>query len=187
MLISVLGISAQYHGESLYFLSGDVKEVVVKTDNTLLKRFSKVKFLPDGKVDSKFLTYDSNGYPYGFDFTSKNDWTMVRINYDSGNRPECVEWTDGSDTKRSVISVEYRYEANSSVPSECIIHWGEENLKENTFWQRNFTCRYSDYVFDDYGNWISRKVNQIATERDSKKRDSTAESEYVETRKIKYS
>lgn len=141
-LCITMGVSAQmrYHDVELNDAKGKVKSIstnaVVLGESMLIT----IEFTVDGK--QKGVTdaeYDSNGYL--IKSTNKNNEITVTTKYTWENG-RLIETFTATSINDITMSIKLKYN-NKGELIECAMD--------------TFKNQYSDYKYDDRGNWISRK------------------------------
>ena len=149
LLVLSLGMQAQtkFHDVEANDATGAVKCIKSSVmGHEIVTNFSK-----DGKMESEGMSdaqYDSNGYMtsvkrsmMGQEMTIKYTWENGRIKTQSMN-------VMGQD-----VTATRTYNEKGAPASEKINMGGQE--MENP---------YTDYKYDDHGNWISRKASMMGQE-----------------------
>lgn len=195
----------------LYDVSDPVKEVVMHRDsvapNFITDAFESAQFNTEGKTKTTFLSFDEDRYPIKLiingadnpmlmsmsnDSASDNQLNVyLKFNYDKGHRISSTEIKYNINIDREVPNLSfdksligtktYLYAENSQKKSEISGTKGTYNIPDSDqplVWEYD----YSNYVYDDHGNWISRNVTE-AIMPSSEERKTW---EYTETRTITY-
>lgn len=178
-LMAVIGMYAQempckFKGAALYNAKGDVKVIKIKTKNPVAVN-KKEKFNQEGKINCSLLTYNEQGLPTAMDLTMGSRGIVLRADYTPEENIADVSYECNILGAKSNFSVAYTYDGEGNQTQAVIT---VKSKKGNG----TITSRYSDYVFDDKGNWISRQVEETSIGTDGKEK----KAEYVETREIKY-
>lgn len=180
-LLAYVGcLSAQEYKEGLlYEVTGPVRKVKIKSENPFLQQ-KKIDFTENGRGKLSMTFFDSEGYPLGYEMNyGKKSLSMV-VTYDSLRR---VENTLLKNTLVGNMTLSCTIEYADKTSEPAVVRYSMRNKKEET----ESVCTFSDYVYDDRGNWISRKVAQtISSVNTSNSKTKEAKEEYVETRVITY-
>lgn len=154
MMIAMLAIpfamqaQTKFHDVEANEAKGSVK--TMKMD--IMGMSQSIEFSEDGKmVNSSLMSdavYDENGYLTSVKMSFQGQSTTVKITWENGRMKSCSLNVMGNDVTNT-----YNYDENGVVTSESINMGGQ--LIE---------IPYSDYKFDDHGNWISRKTEMMGQE-----------------------
>lgn len=179
ILSGVFSASAQeraYHGEALFGMTGPVKEFTMESNNPFNVLPPHVTFTSDGQVETIPLDYDEAGYPTGCDMKLDGKTVMkIDAKYDAGHllKEMYLQMNTLAPMKMEATN---EYDSNGGlIQSRCRI--SIEGLP-NMDGQQEAIVKYSDVVYDSYGNWTSRKLHFSAEGEES---DS-----FSETRTISY-
>lgn len=170
--ISMCCMSQEYKAPELWDCYGKIKEIKYDSkDPVLLKK--KLKFDKNGKLNNSMMFYNSNGYPEGIDLNMGIVSFIANFKFFNGNIVKAYVQRD----KPNPFNFEAEYIfSDNRMESEKVIFDKGETSKELSY-------RFSDYKYDDKGNWTSRFVSL-------KSKDINLNTEeyvtYEETRKIKY-
>lgn len=162
-----------FNGPSLYDVSGKVKSI--KVSPSPLFAFDKVEFMKDGHIIDSSLTFDWDGKAIGKDINVYKMHQAVNLEYDDSDRLINAV-VDSSAGLPGGYKVSMNYEGDH--PLKMII---TETKGKNPC---QYTYLYSNYSFDDNGNWITRDVDLSIVEVKSntvKKNEN-----FTETRQILY-
>ena len=143
----VMQAQSKFHDVELNEASGPVKKIT----QSLMGQEIIIDFSTDGKMQRKELSdavYDADGY-----------LQSATLNVMGQNLKVNFTWEDGRLTKQSmqvmgqdmIITRSYN---EQGAPAEDVINMGG---MENT-------SPYTDYQYDDHGNWISRKGSVMGRE-----------------------
>ena len=143
----VMQAQSKFHDVELNEASGPVKKIT----QSLMGQEIIIDFSTDGKMQRKELSdavYDADGY-----------LQSATLNVMGQNLKVNFTWEDGRLTKQSmqvmgqdmIITRSYN---EQGAPAEDVINMGG---MENT-------SPYTDYQYDDHGNWISRKGSIMGRE-----------------------
>lgn len=154
MMIAMLAIpfamqaQTKFHDVEANEAKGSVK--TMKMD--IMGMSQSIEFSEDGKmVNSSLMSdavYDDNGYLTSVKMSFQGQSTTVKITWENGRMKSRSLNVMGNDVTNT-----YNYDENGVVTSESINMGGQ--LIE---------IPYSDYKFDDHGNWISRKTEMMGQE-----------------------
>lgn len=154
MMIAMLAIpfamqaQTKFHDVEANEAKGSVK--TMKMD--IMGMSQSIEFPEDGKmVNSSLMSdavYDENGYLTSVKMSFQGQSTTVKITWENGRMKSRSLNVMGNDVTNT-----YNYDENGVVTSESINMGGQ--LIE---------LPYSDYKFDDHGNWISRKTEMMGQE-----------------------
>lgn len=162
----------EYDGAMLWDLKGNVKNV--KLDSPLMKYGAKTSFLKDGRIKNRLMSYDDLGRPIGCGMNNGDTYAYLNISYSPEGKMSRVKMRNRTYSKDEII-IEYLFTyEDDSVKSVTVFDNEVPDGKIEYF--------YSDYEYDDSGNWIKRKVKKIVTYPDGK----TKSDDLEESRKIKY-
>lgn len=183
LVLSGMGLAnAQEFKEGLlYDLTGNVKEMKLTTKNSFPDKH--VKFNNTGKCKKSITYFDEENYPLGYDISGNvmNFSMSKKVEYDSLRRITSV--TDKISYEGGITDTTTNYYTNDANPSQ-ITHSVFTDVRKDG--KTVADCTYSDYTYDDHGNWISRQVKQTTTQTNKKGETAEQTDEYTETRTIKY-
>lgn len=170
-----LNASTPFYGPTLYESDGPVKEIRLNTKDRMAFN-KKVKFTEDGQVNIRMMTYNNAGFPEGYEMPIGNKKIALDIRYNDQSKVDSISYII---TVMRYVKMEFvNLYAESGVLIGRIARDYEKKDKEPILYE----YRFSDYVNDEMGNWISRKVVQTVSKPDSTPKTE----EYTETRTIKY-
>lgn len=182
VLASIGLANAQEFKEGLlYDLTGNVKEMKLSTKSSFLKKH--VKFRDNGKCKKSITFFDDENYPLGYDM-SMNTMKFAmsqKVKYDDRKRIASV--TQFTSYDGGITQTTTNYYSNEAAPLQ-IGRSVYTYANKDSEWSAD--CEYTDYIYDDNGNWISRQVKQTTTQTNKKGEKGEEVSEYTETRTIKY-
>lgn len=179
--LAATGEKMTFHAPILFDLKGPVKEYTLETSNQLTFFPKTMEFLENGKIEMFPLVYNDKGYPTGCDM-ELNGTTVFKLD---------AEYT--ADNLLSELAIEiysfapmkakmfYTYSDGKLISTRIC---PEVKILEGSDVD-GITLKYSDEVYDQYGNWISRKVSANAPEEEGESSDQEIEL-YTETRTITY-
>ena len=165
-----------YHAPAIYDLKGDVRSFSVKTENPLAANKKKASFFKNGVQKNIFLVYSTDGHPLGNGLCLGNTLVNTIFFFQAGNsaKPDKILIQVGTADSMESHTLKYVYDGERV----------SEIYTENSGDKPHPTYRflYSEEQYDSRGNWMTRNVRQIETGIDG----NISETEYQETRKIKY-
>lgn len=153
MMIAMLAMTAamqaqtKFHDVEANEAKGPVKTMTVES----MMGQQVTNFSEDGKMQSSVMTdaiYDKDGYIQSAKMNVMGQSANVKFVWENGIISSRVIEANGQ-----TIKTKYVYDSNGVVTSESIDFGGQ--VMESP---------YSDYKFDDYGNWISRKASVMGQE-----------------------
>lgn len=160
-----------YHASALYEAKGNVKSIKYDKNNQFIKK--KVVFTPDGRLKNRLMSYNSAGLPIGYGSNMGDVYSYLNVGYDKDGSVSKIKW-DNKNKNRSVALISPAY--TDGVLKSALI-----TLTVDSGAPQNIEYQFSDYIYDNSGNWISRKVTRTATPGGSGQPEV-----YTETRKIQY-
>lgn len=184
MVITMTAANARrtFKSEVLFDVTGPVKEIVI-TPDFFDTYNSPVKFKKDGRLKNGQLPwfYDEAGYPVSFSMGSENNGgvTSDSIIYNSAMKPLFFSYHFTMAGYNRVREYTYTYGQDGRVAEMKAV-----NRYTGVKGSVTVNYKYSDYVDDENGNWVSRKVEMNAAGSEETPRIQSAV--YYETRSIKY-
>ncbi|MDE7080334.1 MAG: hypothetical protein K2O78_01580 [Muribaculaceae bacterium] len=183
MAMGYFGISkAQEYKEGLiYDLTGNVKEMKLSTKNSFLK--THVKFQNNGKCKKSMTFFDDENYPLGYDLSTNvmNFSLSQKVDYDEQHRVSLVTLKSSQDGGTTQTTTHHYTDPNFPTQiGRSVFSQTDKNGEVLA------DCEYSGYVYDDNGNWTSRQVKQTVTQINKKGGSMVYNTQYTETRTIKY-
>ena len=162
----------EYRYAAVYDAAGPVKEINTKTKLPLVKK--KVKINKKGMGGLSIMLYDEAGLPVGWEMNNMGRQNFQKFFWNNDNLLDSVS------VKVDVIG-NYELIAAKNTYSDDLLHSQviEISSKESN---TKLIRLFSEYIFDNYGNWISRKVRQTEIDKSCTRH----ELDYTETREIKY-
>ncbi len=154
MMIAMLAIPFAMQAQTKFHdvEANEAKGAVKTMTMDMMGMSQSIEFSEAGKmVNSSLMSdavYDENGYLTSVKMSFQGQSTTVKITWENGRMKSRSLNVMGND----VINT-YNYDENGVVTSESINRGGQ--LIE---------IPYSDYKFDDKGNWISRKAKMMGQE-----------------------
>lgn len=177
LTVYAVGSCQEFKEGILYDVFGNVKEIKLETRNSYLKKH--VKFQRDGRCKISAMLFDDKGYPLGFSMYYGKHGAGQQLIYNSMNRVDSIiiNTSNGGGTERVE---KYEYSSDSNHPTHIVrAVFSSISKKESN----KSVCDYSNYEYDDHGNWISRDVVQTNYSDDDVEKNIE---EYSEKRKIQY-
>ncbi len=180
-------ISAEikYHGPALYGIRGYASEIKVKSKSQLQKQ-DKVKFDKEGKIINSLMTYNADGYPFGFSVTHGNSFVDCKVEWNENDTFKSFKYVSTIWPGKGSCNIDLYYDGDNYLPIK-VISFSENEDKTKT---KTVICEYSDYELDEKGNWISRNVSETVKEvklkKNGKEEEKEKSSSFTETRTIVY-
>lgn len=172
LVMSAAGYSQKYHYSSIYGVNGPVKEIKTVSKNKFVEK--KVKIGKDGRGGVSMMVYDDGGYPVGFELSMLGRENFQRYFFDGNNRLDSVSVKIHSFGKPMCVDVKNSYNGKEQTKQILYLKEGDD--------AKVYQSLFSDYSFDEHGNWVSRFVIRRAFSHDGNEKTE----EFTETRKIKY-
>lgn len=152
MMIALLAVpfamqAQKFHDVEANEAKGNVKSISMD----MMGMTQTINFSEDGKMSSAEITnavYDENGYIQSANITIQGMSAPVKYEWENGRVKSRTVTVNGN-----VIKTIRNYDENGVVTSEGMDMGG--NVME---------IPYSDYKYDDKGNWISRKTSMMGQE-----------------------
>ena len=153
MMIAALAMTvamqaqSKFHDVEANHAKGPVKTMTVED----MMGQQVTNFSEDGKMQSREMTdvvYDKDGYIQSAKVNAMGQSATAKFVWENGILSSRVIEVNGQS-----IKTKYVYDDNGVVTSEKI-DLGEHEIE----------FPYSDYKFDDHGNWISRKASAMGRE-----------------------
>ena len=155
MLMATVAMQAQtkFHDVEANDAQGPVKSLEI----SVMGQTQKFNFTKEGKMDEGSslvdAVYDADGYMQS---------AKMRI---MGNEmPIAYKWENGrvisqsSNMMGQEVKITYAYNDKGAVASQTI-EGGPQSM----------TINYTDFQYDSYGNWISRKTSMMGQEMEQKR------------------
>ena len=153
MMIALLAVpfamqaQTKFHDVEANEAKGNVKSISMD----MMGMNQTINFSEDGKMSSAEITnavYDENGYILSANISIQGMSAPVKYEWENGRVKSRTVTVNGN-----VIKTIRNYDENGVVTSEGMDMGG--NVME---------IPYSDYKYDDKGNWISRKTSMMGQE-----------------------
>ena len=154
MMIAMLAIPFAMQAQTKFHdvEANEAKGAVKTMTMDMMGMSQSIEFSEAGKmVNSSLMSdavYDENGYLTSVKMSFQGQSTTVKITWENGRMKSRSLNVMGND-----ITNTYNYDENGVVTSESINMGGQL-----------FEIPYSDYKFDEHGNWISRKSKMMGQE-----------------------
>lgn len=146
----------KYHDVELNEASGAVKTIRTQ----LMGQDIVITFTEDGKMQREGMTdakYDANGYMLSAKMSMRGMEVQVTYQWENGKLK-----SQSMNMMGQTITISRTYNEKGAPAAESINMGGQE-----------MSSPYTDYKYDDHGNWISRKGSMMGQEM-------------VQTRSIEY-
>lgn len=162
----------EYHYAALYEGAGPVKQIKYLTKPSYGNRNVKIK--KDGRGGVTMMSYDDAGYPVGFQLDMFGKENYQKFYWNTRHQLDSVAYRFSGIGERNTMNckIEYSGDAMSNVSM---------TIDDNGI-SKIIDLHFDNYVFDDRGNWISRKVQRTIMEGEKE----AVKDSYEERREIKY-
>ncbi len=153
MMIAALAMTAamqaqtKFHDVEANEAKGPVKTMTMEMMGTT----RTINFTQDGKMQSAEMTdavYDADGYLKTAKMNVQGQSAEMKFAWENGRLKSQTASVMGQEIKTT-----YNYDENGVVTSQSIDMGGQV-----------MEAPYSDFKFDDHGNWISRKASMMGME-----------------------
>lgn len=153
MMIAMLALPFAMQAQSKFHdVEANEAKGPVKTMTMDMMGMSRTtNFTEDGKMQSGEMTdavYDENGYIQSAKISIQGQSSTIKFTWENGLLKSQSVNMMGNDIKTT-----HNYDANGLITSDTIDMGGQV-----------IESPYSDYKFDDHGNWISRKTTMMGQE-----------------------
>ena len=141
---------AQFHDAEIQDVKGPVKKIT----QSMMGREQIITFTPEGKMQQEGMSdvvYDENGYVQSAKVSGQGMEINVSYVWENGK----LKATKMNMMGREIVTTNNYDEQGVLVSST--INMGEQEM----------TSPYSDYKYDDHGNWISRKVSMMGRDMET--------------------
>lgn len=148
LLAAPLAMQAQtkFHDVELNEASGAVKSI----SQSMMGRDQTTNFTPEGKMqrEGMTVTYDENGYAQS-----------AKISFQGREMEVAYKWENGKVKSQTMnmmgqpMTITYTYNEKGAPATQMMNIQGQD-----------VTSPYTDYKYDDHGNWISRKASMMGRE-----------------------
>ncbi len=134
-----LQAQTKYHDVELNDAKGAVKSITT----SMMGQEQKITFTQEGKQENlKNAVYDENGYLQSAE--SENQMGTMKVSY---------KWENGKVKSQSTNMM------GQDVPVTLVYNDKGELVKQSiSMGGQEMNIEFSDYKYDDHGNWISRKT-----------------------------
>lgn len=175
LLMPLLVLGQEFKGAALWDAQGEIKELKYTTENPIMKP-KKIKFDKNGKLAKAMIVYSEKGYPEGMDMNFGPMKTTMKFEFNQDNLLQKVNVETNIGMTGCLTSW---FEYDKIIMTSQVI----EGRTEEGDATKKFEFSFSEYLYDDNGNWISRSVKMKMTDF---KKNKTEEKTYTETRAITY-
>lgn len=137
----------KFHDVEANEAKGPVKSMTI----TMMGMSRTITFSEDGKMQAGEISdakYDADGYIQSAKMDIQGQSAEVKFGWENGVLKSQTVSVMGNEFKTT-----HNYDANGVVTSESIDMGGQK-----------MESPYSDYQFDDHGNWTSRKTSMMGQE-----------------------
>ena len=153
MMIAMLALpfAMQAQTKFHYVEANGAKGPVKSISTSMMGMTRTIEFTEDGQMKSSEISnvvYDENGYLQSATMSMQGQSTDVKYTWEDGRVKSQTINMMGQDIKTTS-----NYDENGVVTSETIDMGGQK-----------MESPYTDYEFDDHGNWISRKASMMGQE-----------------------
>jgi antitoxin component YwqK of YwqJK toxin-antitoxin module len=153
MMIAMLAMTAAMQAQTKFHdVEANEAKGPVKTMTMDMMGMSRtINFTEDGKMQSAEMSdavYDENGYIKSAKMSVQGQSATMKFEWENGRLKSQTINVMGQDIKTI-----HNYDENGLITSESIDMGGQ--MMESP---------YTDYKFDDHGNWISRKTSMMGQE-----------------------
>jgi len=151
LLVIPFALQAQtkFHDVEANEATGKVKKLTVN----VMGQSQTINFTPEGKMQMDNLSdavYDADGYLQSAKISAQGMSTTVKYTWENGKMVGQSVSVMGQEMKTS------RTYNEKGAPATETINMGGQSINST----------YSDYQYDDHGNWISRKANMMGQNMD---------------------
>lgn len=150
MMIAALAMTVAMQAQSKFHdvEANEAKGPVKSMTMNMMGNARTTNFSQDGKMQSSEMTdavYDENGYIQSAKINIQGQSATVKFGWENGRLKTQTVNAMGQEIKTT-----HNYDANGLITSDTIDMGG-----------MNMESPYSDYQYDDHGNWISRKTSMM--------------------------
>ena len=162
MMIAMLAIpfamqaQSKFHDLELNQVSGPVKTIV----SNVMGMEQTINFTKEGKMSQEGMSdavYDAEGYMQSAKMSMRGQEVEIKYKWENGKVVAQTMNVMGND-----MTIKRTYNDKGAAATESMDMGGQE-----------MSMPYTDYKYDDHGNWISRKMSMMGQEME-------------QTRKIEY-
>ena len=153
MMIAALAMTVAMQAQSKFHdvEANEAKGPVKSMTMNMMGNTRTTNFTQDGKMESGEMTdavYDADGYIQSAKINIQGQSASVKFTWENGRLKTQTVNAMGQEFKTT-----HNYDANGVITSDSIDMGG-----------MNMDSPYSDYQYDDHGNWISRKTEMMGQE-----------------------
>jgi hypothetical protein len=152
MMIAMLAIPFAMQAQKFHDVeANDAKGAVKSITTSMMGQEMKTTFSEDGKMTSGNLSdavYDENGYIKSAKMDMRGQSTEVKFTWENGRLKTQTMSMMGNEIVQT-----YNYDDQGHVKSTSM-NFGGQAMEQP----------FTDYKFDDKGNWISRKTSMMGQE-----------------------
>ena len=153
MMIAALAMTVAMQAQTKFHdvEANEAKGPVKSMTMNMMGNERTTNFSQDGKMQSAEMTdavYDADGYIQSAKISIQGQSATVKFSWENGRLKTQTVNAMGQEIKTT-----HNYDANGLITSDTIDMGG-----------MNIESPYSDYQYDDHGNWISRKTTMMGQE-----------------------
>lgn len=152
MMIAMLAIPFAMQAQKFHDVeANDAKGAVKSITTSMMGQEMKTTFSEDGKMTSGNLTdavYDENGYIKSAKMDMRGQSTEVKFTWENGRLKTQTMSMMGNEIVQT-----YNYDEEGHVKSTSV-NFGGQAMEQP----------FTEYKFDEKGNWISRKTSMMGQE-----------------------
>ena len=152
MMIAMLAIPFAMQAQKFHDVeANDAKGAVKSITTSMMGQEMKTTFSEDGKMTSGNLTeavYDENGYMKSAKMDMRGQSTEVKFTWENGRLKTQTMSMMGHEIVQT-----YNYDEEGHVKSTSV-NFGGQAMEQP----------FTEYKFDEKGNWISRKTSMMGQE-----------------------
>lgn len=153
MMIAALAMTIAMQAQSKFHdvEANEAKGPVKTMTMDMMGNTRTTNFTADGKMQSAEMTdavYDADGYIQSAKINIQGQSATVKFGWENGRLKTQTVNAMGQEIKTT-----HNYDANGVITSDSIDMGGMA-----------MESPYSDYKYDDHGNWISRKTSMMGQE-----------------------
>lgn len=152
MMIAMLAIPFAMQAQKFHDVeANDAKGAVKSITTSMMGQEMKTTFSEDGKMTSGNLSdavYDENGYIKSAKMDMRGQSTEVKFTWENGRLKTQTMSMMGNEIVQT-----YNYDDQGHVKSTSM-NFGGQAMEQP----------FTDYKFDEKGNWISRKTSMMGQE-----------------------
>ena len=152
MMIAMLAIPFVMQAQKFHDVeANDAKGAVKSITTSMMGQEMKTTFSEDGKMTSGNLTeavYDENGYIKSAKMDMRGQSTEVKFTWENGRLKTQTMSMMGNEIVQT-----YHYDEEGHVKSTSV-NFGGQAMEQP----------FTEYKFDEKGNWISRKTSMMGQE-----------------------